>query len=383
MYRALEAGAYDRREPGTTAAAATAAGVGRPISVLGMHPSTGRLAAAPDKFRGTASASQVAASAASAARGAGWQATEVPMADGGDGLLDAVGGEERTTVVTGPLGAPVAAQWRLLPAASGDGSPTAVIEMARASGIALVGGAAGNDPVAATTRGTGELVMAAVRAGARRVVVGAGGSATTDGGLGALEAIGGRAALRGAELLVACDVTTPFLDAATVFGPQKGADPAAVELLSRRLASLAARYRDELSTDVTGIAGAGAAGGLAGGLAALGAHVVSGFDLVAELVGLDAKLASADLVVTGEGRLDPPSFAGKVVGGVIGRVGGRVPVLCVVGDVDAGVDLDACRERGIEVVSLVGRFGRERALAEAAALVGDVVAAHLAGLASR
>ena len=163
---------------------------------------------------------------------------------------------------------------------------------------------------------------------------------------------------RGVELLVACDVTTPFLEAATVFGPQKGADAAAVSLLSRRLVTLAARYRDELSTDVTGIAGGGAAGGLAGGLAVLGARVVSGFDLVAELVGLDAKLAAAELVVTGEGRLDPPSFAGKVVGGVIERVGGRVPVLCVVGDVDASVDLGACRERGVEVVSLVACFGR-------------------------
>ncbi len=351
-----------------------------PISVPGMQRSPGRLAAAPDKFRGTASASQIAASIAGAARRAGWEATEVPMADGGEGLLDVVGGEERTTVVTGPLGAPVTAEWRLV---SSDGAPTAVIEMARASGIALVGGAAGNDAVAATTRGTGELIVAAVRAGARRVVVGAGGSATTDGGLGAVEAIGGRDALRGVELLVACDVTTPFLEAATVFGPQKGADAAAVSLLSRRLVTLAARYRDELSTDVTGIAGGGAAGGLAGGLAVLGARVVSGFDLVAELVGLDAKLAAAELVVTGEGRLDPPSFAGKVVGGVIERVGGRVPVLCVVGDVDASVDLGACRERGVEVVSLVACFGRARALAEASALVEETVTAYLVALATR
>src|SRR5690606_36055176 len=145
------------------------------------------------------------------------------------------GGANRTTTVTGPLGEPVDAAWRL------DGR-TAVIEMARAAGLDLVGGPEGNDPVAASTAGVGEAIGAALDAGARRVIVGVGGSATTDGGLAALRALHPLARLRGVELLVACDVRTPFLDAAPVFAPQKGATPAQVELLRRRLERLAQVY---------------------------------------------------------------------------------------------------------------------------------------------
>ena len=137
----------------------------------------------------------------------GWDCDEVPMADGGEGTLEALGGPNRTTTVTGPLGAPVEAAWRL------DGR-TAVIEMAAASGLALVGGSEANDPVAASTVGTGELVVAALDAGARRVIVGLGGSATTDGGLGALRALHPIGRLKGIELVVACDSRVPFLDAA-------------------------------------------------------------------------------------------------------------------------------------------------------------------------
>ena len=207
-------------------------------------PTAGTLVAAPDKFRGTATAGEVAAAIVAGAGRAGWRGVALPMSDGGEGFLDALGGEIRDAVVTGPLGDPVKAEWRLI-----DGG-TAVIEMARASGLALAGGAAGNDPVAATTAGTGELVLAAVEAGARRVLVGCGGSATTDGGAGAVEAIGSVQRLEGAEIVVACDVGTLFADAARVFGPQKGAGPAAVEELSARLAraSPSATRRSSAST---------------------------------------------------------------------------------------------------------------------------------------
>lgn len=242
---------------------------------------------------------------------AGFEARRIPLADGGDGTLDALvagrGGSLRTARVTGPLGAPVEAQWALLP----DG--TAIVEMARASGLALVEG--GNDPLRASTRGTGELISAALRSGARHVVVGVGGSATTDGGLAAVDALGW--SLAGDDVTVACDVTTPFLDAATVYGPQKGATPAQVSLLTRRLARLADEYRDRTGVDVTVLEGGGAAGGLAGGLAAIGARLEPGFDVVARAAGLDRALEDADLVVTGEGRLDRTSFEGKVVGGVL------------------------------------------------------------------
>ena len=194
----------------------------------------------------------------------------------------------------------------------------AVIEMARASGLLLAGGAEGNDPMLATTAGTGELIDRALEQGARRVVVGLGGSATTDGGLGAIEALRSPSRFRSAEVEVAVDVRTAFVDAAAVFAPQKGATPAQVALLTARLERLAGRYRDEYGVDVTALEGAGAAGGLAGGLAALGATIVPGCELVADQLELEARLAEADVVVTGEGHLDDQSLDGKVVGTVAG-----------------------------------------------------------------
>ena len=268
------------------------------------------MVAAPDKFRGTATAAEVAAAVGRAAARCGWDCDEVPMADGGEGTLDVLGGPNRTTVVSGPLGDPVRAGWRLH-------RGTAVIEIAHAIGLALAGGPDGNDPVAASTHGAGELIGAAVDAGARRIIVCVGGSATTDGGLGAMRALFPAQRLRGVELLVACDVRTTFLDAAPIFAPQKGASPAQVELLRRRLERLAQVYLDEHGVDVTELPGSGAAGGLAGGLAALGARLVPGFDLVADEVELLDRLEGADLVVTGEGFLDEQTFEGKVVGGVV------------------------------------------------------------------
>jgi glycerate kinase len=190
---------------------------------------------------------------------------------------------------------------------------TAVVESARASGLALVTGP--NDPLAATSRGTGELIRAAVRNGATRVLVAVGGSAMTDGGLGAVDALGW--SLAGLDVTVACDVTTPFTDAARRFGPQKGATVAQVALLTRRLNRLAEVYRQRTGVDVAGLEHAGAAGGLAGGLAALGARLEPGFDVVARAAGFEAALDGADLVVTGEGRFDRTSLDGKVTGSVL------------------------------------------------------------------
>ena len=228
------------------------------------------LVAAPDKFRGTLSAAEVAAAAAGAARAAGWTADEVPMSDGGEGLLEALGGPRHTAIVTGPLGPRVEAEWRMLGPTGDDGRLTAVVEMSRAAGRALLPHPRGDDPVRATTTGVGQLLLAARDAGARRIVIGCGGSATTDGGLGAYEAVGSPASFGGVELVLACDVTTRFDDAAAVFGPQKGATPVQVMELGRRLVDVAARYRRETGVDVTAVPGGGAAGGLAGGLVALG-----------------------------------------------------------------------------------------------------------------
>lgn len=299
----------------------------------------------------------------------------IPLADGGEGLLDVVGGTLEETLVEGPLGDPVLASWRSIDRPPDSDLPTAVIEMATASGLALVGGAKGNDPMRATTRGTGDLILAALDHGARRIIIGLGGSATSDGGTGMLDAVGDDPRLRDVQLLAACDVTTTFVDAARIFGPQKGADEATVAALTERLRAQAGNYLERFGVDVTTIAGSGAAGGLGGGLAILGATLHSGFELVADLVDLEAAVARADLVVTGEGRLDATSFTGKVVGGVLGMAKGGVEVCCVVGD---ATEEALALAGAMPVLSLTTRYGHERAMGETVALIEECFTEFLA-----
>jgi len=328
------------------------------------------LIGAPDKFRGTATAPGVAAAVGRAAERCGWTCDRVPVADGGEGTLEALGGTRRLTVVMGPLGDPVEAGWSL-------SGTRAVVEMARASGLALAGGAEGNDPVAATTHGTGELIAAAVDAGAREVIVGLGGSATTDGGLGTVRALQPHHRLRGVELVAACDVSIGFVAAADVFAAQKGASPVQVAFLRRRLERLAQMYEEDLGVDVRHRPGAGAAGGLGGGLAALGAELVAGFTVVAEALSLADRIAGADLVVTGEGALDDQSFAGKAVGGVVAlAVEAGVPVMVVAGEVTEACEMPP----GLDVVSLVDRYGEARAMKDTGTCVEDAVSDHLSRL---
>ena len=311
-----------------------------------------RLLAAPDKFRGTLTAREAAAALAAGAERAGWTAVELPLADGGEGTLDVLGGGNRRTLVSGPLGEPVEAAWRF----EEDG--TALIEAAQACGLTLAGGPERNDPLRATSRGVGELIAAAVAEGATRIVVTVGGVASTDGGVGAAEAVPHPLHV---PLEVACDVDARFLDAADVFAPQKGATPEQVPLLRERLEKLV----------VPDLPGSGAAGGLAGGLAAIGARLLPGFDLVADRVGLDERLAEADLVVTGEGLVDATSFTGKVVGRVLDRAqAAGIEALVVAGDVASGSRIDA--------LSLVARYGPERALAEPAECLMELVETALA-----
>lgn len=320
-----------------------------------------RVLAAPDKFKGSATAREVAASIGHACWELGVDCVEIPMADGGDGLLDVLGGQNRTSVVTGPLGDPVTAGWRL-------SSDTAVIEMARASGLVVAGGIEGNEALDATTTGTGELIDHALDAGARRIIVGLGGSATTDGGFGAIRAISAIARLKQVELLVACDVTTAFTDAARVFGPQKGATPAQIKLLERRLDRLVQMFDDDFGFDVSEVEGGGAAGGLGGALAALGGRLLPGFELVADELDLFDHLDPenpelVDLVITGEGRLDETSFSGKVVGGLVGLgADAGVPVEAIVGSIDDALGEHAIGQ--VRATSLSEEFGLETALTE-------------------
>lgn len=268
---------------------------------------------APDSFKGTVGAGEVAEAIASGVEAGGGEADRCPVADGGEGtmevLLAALGGEQRAVVVHDPLRRPIEASFGLL----GDGA-TAVVETARASGLPLVAPAE-RDPERADTFGTGELIAAAVATGARTVLVAVGGSATTDGGAGAIEALEDARLLGTVEIEVLCDVATVYEDAARVFAPQKGAGPAAVERLSARLDARAG----ELPRDPRGVPMTGCAGGLSGGLWAHGARLRPGAAFVLDAVGFDRRLAGADAVVSGEGRLDSQSLEGKVVGEIAAR----------------------------------------------------------------
>jgi glycerate kinase len=303
------------------------------VSQIGATRAAGRSGplpalVAPDSFKGTFSAAEVSAAIARGLREAGREARELPVADGGEGTMDvlvsALGGELRSATVPDPLGRPVDAAFALLP----DGA--AVVEMAQASGLSLVDESE-RDAWAASTRGTGELIAAAVEAGASRLIVTVGGSATTDGGAGAIEALEEAGLVPNPlPMDVVCDVRVPFEDAPRIFGPQKGADPPIVKRLEKRLDRLA----QSLPRDPRGEPMTGAAGGLSGGLwAACGATLVPGAPYVLDTIGFDALMRGSAFVVTGEGALDEQTLQGKIVGEVATR----------------------CRQGGVVCHAIVGR----------------------------
>jgi glycerate kinase len=321
---------------------------------------------APDSFKGTFRASEVAALVGRGLERAGLMPPDLcPVADGGEGTLDALlpglGGELVGADVHDPLGRPMAAQFALVE----DGS-TAILETAAASGLGLVAEEE-RDAWAASTYGTGELICAAIDAGARVVVLGVGGSATSDGGAGALEAIEEHGGLGGARIVVLCDVRTPFEQAPAVFGPQKGADPAMVARLEERRGELAGR----LPRDPRGVPMTGAAGGLSGGLwAAHGAALEPGAPWILDALDFDPRMRAARAVVTGEGKLDEQTLQGKLVGeiGTRTRQAG-VPLHAVVGR-DA---LDAFGKRIIDL-QVVLEAGTEAALEAAGEHLGRLLA---------
>lgn len=324
----------------------------------------------PDSFKGTMSSAEICQVMAEVIcrHLPEAEVVQLPVADGGEGSVDAflaaIGGQRVTERVTGPFaGELIDAFYARLP----DG--TAVVEMAAAAGLPLVDGRP--DPALATTAGVGELMLAALRAGARHLIVGAGGSATNDLGLGAAAALGVRfldaqgaafvptggtidridridtsgldPLVRQARITVMCDIDNPLhgeRGAAHVFGPQKGASPDLVADLDRQLARGAELIRRDVGVDIADVPGAGAAGGLAGGLMAFaGAELRQGIDVVLDAVDFEAVLADADLVFTGEGKIDSQSLSGKVVVGVGRRAAPLgVPVVAVVGDIADGFE---------------------------------------------
>jgi glycerate 2-kinase len=289
---------------------------------------------APDSFKGTFSAREVAAALARGLRAGGLEAVELPIADGGEGTMDALGGTVHTATVGDPLGRPVEARFALL-----DDGRTGVVETAEASGLRLVAEHE-RDAFVASTRGTGELIAAAAEAGARSVLLAVGGSATTDGGAGALEALD--AAGVDIPITVLCDVRTAWENAPRVFGPQKGADERTVRRLEKRLDALAERA----PRDPRGVPMTGCAGGLSGGLWTFrGARLVPGAAYVLDAIGFDELMRGARFVVTGEGRLDAQTLEGKACAEVATRARqGGVACHAVVGR----NDLDPFRARVLD-----------------------------------
>ncbi|CAI8921593.1 glycerate 2-kinase 1 [Pseudomonas sp. IT-P100] len=361
-----------------------------------------KIVIAPDSFKDSLSAQGVA-DAIALGLGQVWpdaQLVKCPMADGGEGTVESVlaacDGQLRRTNVRGPLGTTVDAAWGWLPQ-----SLTAIIEMAEASGLQLVPPAQ-RDACISSTFGTGELIRAALDAGAKRVILAIGGSATNDGGSGAMQALGVKwldaqgeplapGGLALAQLAridlsdidprlarvrfdIAADVNNPLCGphgASAIFGPQKGATPEQVEQLDRALGHFAELCAQVLNKDVRDEPGSGAAGGLGfGAKAFLGAQFKAGVEVVAELVGLAEAVKDADLVITGEGRFDAQTLRGKTPFGVarIARQHG-VPVIVIAGTLGEGYQ--ALYEHGIDAAFALasGPMTLEQACTEAPRLL--------------
>jgi len=363
-----------------------------------------KIVIAPQSFKGSLSAQEVAQAIAKGIKRvvADAETIMIPMADGGEGTVEALTygtrGQIMATEVTGPLGDKITAKWGIL----GD-RVSAVVEMAAASGITLVPAEKLN-PLVATTYGTGELIRAALHAGCHRLIIGIGGSATNDGGAGMAQALGvrlldergkelpwGGAALAKlsridisgldrrlaeCEVITASDVTNPLCGeqgASRVYGPQKGATEEMCQQLDEALANYAEVIKRDLDIDVMDIPGAGAAGGLGAGLVTfLGAKLMSGIEIVSEVVGLTDYLKEASLVFTGEGRIDTQTLFGKTVAGVAAKAKAlHIPVVAIAGAVDG--DSKEFSRHGIDgALSIVpGPISLRKSMANAEKLIAD------------
>lgn len=340
----------------------------------------------PDSFKGTMTSIEICQILEDSIhrRFSEAQVRSIPVADGGEGTVDAflcaLGGETIEAAVAGPYGEPMTAAYGLL-----DGGETAVIEMAACAGLPLVEGR--RNPGLTTTYGVGELLLDAARRGVRRIIVGLGGSATNDGGCGAAAAAGIRfldssgevfhptgatlkdiariddsarsPELTGVEILTMCDIDNPMhgpQGAAYIFGPQKGADPAMVRDLDEGLIHLAEVIRRDLGRDLSELPGAGAAGAMGAGMAAFfGSLLRQGIQIVLDTVEFDRLISDCDYILTGEGRIDSQSLRGKVVMGVAGRAKAQnKPVLVIAGGADG--DLEPAYAGGVTAIFTINRL---------------------------
>jgi len=338
----------------------------------------------PDSFKGTMSSSDICGIMEKVILTyyPNSEVISIPVADGGEGSVDsflaAVGGKKVQLTVKGPYFEDIQSFYGILP------DNTAVLEMAAAAGLPLVG--ENKHAEKTTTYGVGQLIEHAAKAGCKKIIVGLGGSSTNDGGAGAAAALGvsfkdskGKAfvpvgenlcdisaidvsglspALAGVELITMCDIDNPLCGpqgAAAVFGPQKGADEAMVQILDANLAHMAAVVKKDLNKDILNIAGAGAAGGMGGGMVAFfGSRLQMGIETVLDTVQFDSLLKGADLVISGEGKIDFQSLRGKVVIGVARRTKKTgVPLIAIVGDI--GDDIEGAYDEGVNAIFSINR----------------------------
>lgn len=322
-----------------------------------------KIVIACDSYKGCLSSSEVARAAAEGVAEVypDCEIVRLAVADGGEGTVDALvetlGGHLEWAEVSDPLGRPVKAAYGI----AGD---LAIIESAAACGLTLLTKEERN-PLITTTKGLGELILAAIDKGCRRFLIGLGGSATNDGGMGMINADGFLERARGMKFTVACDVDTPYIGAhgaSRVFGPQKGASEEDVEILEERLRGYSLKILKDTGIDVSDMAGAGAAGGLGGAFRAyLGAELKRGVDLVLDQIGFDSIIDGADLVITGEGCSDYQTLKGKTAAGVLERAKRKgIPVMLVSGAIRDGQML---RDGGFGIIAAASPQGMS--LAEA------------------
>jgi glycerate kinase len=324
---------------------------------------------AMDKFRGTASARDLGSCVEAVVRRHGLAVDVQPMSDGGEGFSESFQGEDFVVVVPGPLDTEVPAKVKIVDTASG---ALGVIEVAHVVGRDLLVRPTSEEALAASSRGVGHLILAAVELGAEAVLVGCGGSSTSDGGLGCYEVLRDAGGLP-VPVTAATDVTATF-SGARRFARQKGVSPEDMALVDERLGHVRELYAREQGVDVELIERAGAAGGIAGAIAALGGELVGGLDAVAQAVGLEKRIGDSALVITGEGRFDQGSLEGKVTVGVAEMVVEPSRLLLVCGSIDeAAASLFRLRFPNAAMVSLEARFGLDRALHNVLECVAAVV----------